>query len=93
MSYNESAKPKGQKHTKLMLVRYGRMGGLGWFEHHESHISRLNVHVVIKTERGLELGQIVGINNYRGGQFKSSPEQVDAYYCNRTKDFPLCEGG
>ena len=93
MSQNETVKPKGQKHTKLMLVRYGRMGGMGWFEHHETNISKLNEHVVVKTERGLELGQIVGINNYRGGQFKSPPEQVEAYYCNRTKDYPLGEGG
>ena len=49
--------------------------------------------MVIKTERGLELGQIVGIHNYRGGQFKSTPEQVEQYYCNRTKDYPLGEGG
>lgn len=93
MSQTENAKPKGPKHPKLMLVRYGRMGGMGWFEHHESHIPKLNTHVVIKTERGMELGQVVGAHNYRGGQFKSSPEQVEAYYCNRTKDFPLGEGG
>ena len=93
MSHSESAKSKGPKHAKLMLVRYGRMGGLGWFEHHEAEIPKLDTHVVIKTERGLELGQVVGSHNYRGGQFKSSPEQVEAYYCNRTKDFPLGEGG
>lgn len=93
MSYTESPKPKGQKHTKLMLVRYGRMGGLGWFEHHEDNIPKLSSHVVVKTERGLELGQVVGSQNYRGGQFKSSPEQVEAYYANRTKDYPLGEGG
>lgn len=93
MSQIENVKPKGPKHPKLMLVRYGRMGGMGWFEHHENHISKLNSYVVIKTERGLELGQVVGLQNYRGGQFKSSPEQVEAYYCNRTKDFPLGEGG
>jgi cell fate regulator YaaT (PSP1 superfamily) len=93
MSQIENAKPKGPKHPKLMLVRYGKMGGMGWFEHHESHIPKLNSYVVVKTERGMELGQVVGAHNYRGGQFKSSPEQVEAYYCNRTKDFPLGEGG
>ncbi len=93
MSQAENPKTKGQKHTKLMLVRYGKMGAMGWFEHHEDHIPKLNTHVVIKTERGLELGQVVGAQSYRGGQFKSSPEQVEAYYANRTKDFPLCEGG
>ena len=86
-------KPKVQRNAKLMLVRYGRMGGLGWFEHHEAHIPKLSSHVVLKTERGLELGQVIGVHSYRGGQFKSTPEQVEQYYCNRTKDFPLGEGG
>jgi cell fate regulator YaaT (PSP1 superfamily) len=93
MTNVDNTKAKGQKSTKQMLVRYGRLGQLGWFEHHESHIPRLNAHVIIKTERGLELGEIVGIHSYRGGQFKSSPEQVEQYFCNRTKDYPLGEGG
>ena len=93
MSNVDNTKSKGQKSAKQLLVRYGRLGLLGWFDHHEAHIPKLNPHVVIKTKRGLELGEIVGIHNYRGGQFKSSPEQVEQYYCNRTKDFPLGEGG
>ena len=93
MSQTENTKNKGQKNVNQMLIRYGRLGQLGWFDHHESHISQLNPHVVIKTKRGLELGQIVGIHNYKGGHFKSSPEQVEQYYCNRTKDYPLGEGG
>ena len=93
MSQGENAKPKTAKNTKIMLVRYGRMGGMGWFEHHEAHLPKTNTHVVIKTERGLELGEVVGVHNYRGGQFKNTPEQVENYFCNRTKDFPLGEGG
>lgn len=93
MTKVENTKSKGQKNTRQMLVRYGRLGQLGWFDHHESHISQLNAHVIVKTERGLELGQIVGIHSYRGGQFKSTPEQVEQYFCNRTKDYPLGEGG
>lgn len=93
MSSVDNTKPKGQKGAKQMLVSYGRIGTLGWFEHNETHIPKLCAHVVIKTKRGLELGKIVGIHNYRGGQFKSSPEQVEEYFCNRTKDYPLGEGG
>ncbi|MHC5083548.1 MAG: PSP1 domain-containing protein [Planctomycetota bacterium] len=93
MSQDEN-KPKTHKPAaKQMLVRYGQMGTLGWFEHHEHHIPKTHTHVVIKTERGLELGQVVGEHCYKGGQFKSSAEQVENYYCNRTKDFPLGEGG
>ena len=93
MSNVDNAKPKGQKSDKQMLIRYGRLGAMGWFDHHEAHIPKLNTHVVIKTKRGLELGEIVGIHNYHAGRFKSTPEQVEQYYCNRTKDYPLGEGG
>jgi cell fate regulator YaaT (PSP1 superfamily) len=92
MSQSEVNKPKGQK-AKLMLVKYGRIGLMGWFEHHENHIPLTKKYVVIKTERGLELGEIVGVHNYKGGQFKSTPEQVNAYYCNCGKDQPIGEGG
>lgn len=93
MTQVDNTKSKTAKNAKIMLVRYGRLGLLGWFEHHEPRIPRLNSHVVIKTERGLELGEVVGIHSYRAGQFKSTPEQVEQYYYNRTKDYPLGEGG
>lgn len=93
MSQVDNTKSKGQKHSNQMLIRYGRLGYLGWFDHNEPRISKLKSHVVIKTERGLELGQIVGAHNYKGGHFKSSPEQVESYFCNRTKDYPLAGGG
>lgn len=93
MSQVENVKPKWQKNEKYMLVKYGRIGLMGWFEHHESHLPRLNRYVVIKTERGLELGEVIGLHSYRGGQFKSTPEQVDSYYCNCGKDMPIGEGG
>lgn len=93
MSQVENAKPKWPKSEKYMLVKYGRIGLMGWFEHHESHLPRLNKYVVIKTERGLELGEVVGLHSYRGGQFKSTPEQVESYYCNCGKDMPIGDGG
>ena len=93
MAQGETAKPKSQKHKKTMLVRYGRMGYLGWFEHNESRIPKTANRAVVKTDRGLELGKIVGTFNYRAGQFKSSKEQVERYFANRTKDYPLGAGG
>lgn len=86
-------KHKPQKHKKLMLVRYGRMGYLGWFEHKESYIPKTRSRVVIKTDRGLELGELVGQFHYRGGHFKSTPEQVQEYYGKTQKDQPLTDGG
>ncbi|MBM4104041.1 MAG: hypothetical protein FJ263_08315 [Planctomycetes bacterium] len=74
-----TAKPKGQP-KKLMLIRFGRMGTLGWFEHNETQVPHTKTHAIIKTSRGLELGRIVGQGNYRSGLFRSTPEQVAEYF-------------
>lgn len=72
-------RPKGNK--KYMLVRYGRMGLLGLFDHNESQIPRVPTAVVVKTDRGLELGLLVGQpTGYRGGRFRLDPDQM-ADYC------------
>ena len=89
----EGARPKSQKHKKLMLVRYGRMGFMGWFEHNEENIPKVSSRVVIKTNRGLELGDLVGQFNYRGGHFRSTPEQVSQYFNSKSKEYPLGQGG
>ncbi len=93
MTQVDNTKPKGPKNIKYMLVSYGRMGLMGWFEHNEPHIPKLNSKVVIKTERGLELGDVVGVHNYRGGQFRSTPEQVENYYGNPGPNSPVGPGG
>lgn len=94
MTQDESAKTKAQKHNnKLMLVRYGKMGLLGWFEHNESQIPKNKPYVIVKTERGLELGQLVGPYNYKGGNYRFTPEQVEAYYTQGTKDISITTGG
>jgi len=92
MSQPETTKPKGAK-NKYMLVSYGRIGLMGWFEHNENTLPKLNTKVIIKTERGLELGEVVGIHNYRGGQFRSTPEQVESYYGNLGVGSPVGPGG
>ena len=74
-----------------MLVRYGRMDTLGWFEHKETQIPRSPRRVVIKTDRGLELGQLTGqLCPYRGGQFRLNQEQVKKYFEDSEVDC-LCE--
>ena len=93
MAQAEGARPKSHKNKKLMLVRYGRMGFLGWFEHNEENIPKVSSRVVIQTKRGLELGGIVGQFNYRSGQFRSSPEQVNQYFHSKGKEYPLGQGG
>lgn len=93
MTQGEPNRPKPQKNKKLMLVRYGRMRLLGWFEHTESSIPLTKSQVVIKTRRGLELGEIVGEFNYRGGQFRASVDQVRLYYGDTGREQPIADGG
>ncbi|MGD8787406.1 MAG: hypothetical protein PVJ60_08280, partial [Phycisphaerales bacterium] len=66
MTKTVDAKPRQSKNKKYMLVRYGRMNMLGFFEHRENKISKTDSRVVIKTSRGLELGYLVGqLSAYR----------------------------
>lgn len=80
MTEKQETKPKPAKSKKYMLVRYGRMNSLGFFEHNETHIPKVPTRVVVKTERGLELGHLVGQVCYKAGQFKLGPEQVKEYF-------------
>jgi cell fate regulator YaaT (PSP1 superfamily) len=89
MPKTADTKPKQAKHRRYMLVRYGRMDALGWFEHKETQIPRLPRRVVIKTNRGLELGHLVGqLCPYRAGQFKLTQEQVKKYFEDSEIDCP-----
>ncbi|UCG57869.1 MAG: hypothetical protein JSU70_23765 [Phycisphaerales bacterium] len=64
-----------------MLVRYGRMNTLGFFEHNETRIPRITTRVVVKTDKGLELGHLVGqLACYKAGRFKLTDEQVGKYF-------------
>ncbi len=74
----KTQRPKGKKY---MLVRYGRMNLLGLFEHNENQVPKGPTPVIIKTDRGLELGILVGQPaGYRGGRFRLDPEQMAEYY-------------
>jgi cell fate regulator YaaT (PSP1 superfamily) len=88
MSKTIETKPRQTRNKKYMLVRYGRMNTLGFFEHHEMGISKVKSRVVVKTDRGLELGYLVGrLTAYKGGQFKLSDGQIQDYFNNSGIDF------
>jgi cell fate regulator YaaT (PSP1 superfamily) len=77
-----------------MLVRYGRMNSLGFFEHHESKIRKVSARVVVKTNRGLELGYLVGpFSSYKAGQFRLSEEQIKEYFGGEEIDLPCGQAG
>ncbi|MHC4425287.1 MAG: PSP1 domain-containing protein [Planctomycetota bacterium] len=94
MAKSAETRAKQAKNKKYMLVRYGRMGTLGLFEHHESAIPKVHARVVIKTKRGLELGYLVGrLASYRGGQFRLSEKQMIEYFDDSDMDFSHGQAG
>jgi cell fate regulator YaaT (PSP1 superfamily) len=83
MTEPTTTKPKPAKNRKVLLVRYGRMKTLGVFEHEEMQIPKAPTCVVVKTERGLEMGEVIGtLTGYREGRFRFTEEQVCGYYAN-----------
>ena len=79
---------KQAKNKKYVLVRYSLMDTLGWFEHNETQMPKVPTRVVVKTDKGLELGHMVGYDStYRAGQFKLDSDQVKQYFHNSHVDF------
>jgi cell fate regulator YaaT (PSP1 superfamily) len=94
MSDASTTRPKQAKSKKYMLVRYGRMNIVGLFEHNETKMPKLNAHVVIKTEKGLELGYLVGqLTFYKAGQIKLSDDQIKAYFSDDQSQFSYEQAG
>ncbi|MHC4692641.1 MAG: PSP1 domain-containing protein [Planctomycetota bacterium] len=94
MSKAAQTKPKQARHKKLMLVRYSRMNSLGLFEHHETRIPKVNTRVVIKTNKGLELGYLVGqLSSYRAGQLKLDSNQIKKYFDDSNIDISIERAG
>ena len=94
MEDTSTTKPKPPRTRRFMLVRYGRMRALGLFEHNEAAIPSTPTRVVIKTEKGMELGTIVGgIGAYRTGQLKLSDEQLKKYFDDSEIPFTLEPAG
>jgi cell fate regulator YaaT (PSP1 superfamily) len=87
-------KAKQAKSKKYMLVRYGRMNALGFFEHNESKIPKVNARVVVKTDKGLELAYLVGqLSAYKAGQFRLSDDQMKKYFDDDSTDFSCNPAG
>jgi cell fate regulator YaaT (PSP1 superfamily) len=81
MAEVSTTRPLRVKGKKYMLVRYGRMNTLGFFEHNETNIPKLPARVVVKTEKGLELGSLVGqLASYKDGRLKLTDEQIEQYF-------------
>ncbi len=94
MTEPTATKPKQTRSSKYMLVRYGRMNNLGLLEHNETRIPKTITRVVVKTDKGLELGYLVGqLTCYKEGRFKFSDERIKKYFEDSGIDFAYAQGG
>ena len=53
----------------------------------------MHTKVIVKTERGLEMGEMVGPYCYKAGQFKLTEEQVEKYYQDSGAEHVIEPGG
>ena len=81
------------RRKRAMLVRYGKMGLLGLFGHSEREIPSSVSHVVIRTDRGLELGEIVSPYFQRSGVLSIGNDRVVSYCQACGPDYPFTEHG
>ena len=94
MTEPTATKPKQTRSSKYMLVRYGRMNNLGLLEHNETRIPKTITRVVVKTDKGLELGYLVGqLTCYKEGRFKLGDERIKKYFEDSGIDFTYDQGG
>ena len=90
---NEQQKHKHSPAEKKMIVRYGKCGLVGWFTHDEKNMPKAQSKVMIKTERGLEIGEVVGRFCYKAGVFKKNEQNLIDYYEQGTEGCPVTTGG
>jgi len=94
MTEISAIRPKQARNKKYILVRYGKMDSLGWFEHNEAEVPKSASRVVVKTEKGLELGYVVGqVGCFREGQFRLSKDQVKRYFDESQVEFVEAPAG
>lgn len=87
------SKPSGQRRQRTILIRYGKMGFVGQFRHSEREIPAGITHVVVKTERGMEIGEIISPFCHRRGFCTIPSEQIDSYYKANGPNYPISTHG
>ena len=83
----------GRGRYRTMLVRYGKMGMVGQFRHHEREIASTVTHVVVHTERGLEIGEIISPFCHSRGTCSIAEDKIDAYCQKSGPNYPITRQG
>ena len=78
---------------KYVVVRYGRMGHVGMFCHHLESVPEAGTMLVVRSERGTELGRtLVNVGDEPGRGFIPQ-ESLDEYLRANGPDYPFHQGG
>jgi len=87
-----SSKPSKAKQS--ILVRYGKFGLIGLFRHGERTSPHLMSKVVLQTDRGLELGEIISrAAAHNNKTCTISDERIDSYARQSGPNYPLSRKG
>ncbi len=89
----ENEKSNGPRRSRILLVRYGKMGQVGQFRHSEREIPFGVTHVVVKTERGMEIGEIISPCCYHRGMYKLNDDELQQYFNDSGPNYPVTRNG
>ena len=77
-----------------MLVRYGKIGLVGQFRHSERSLPSVYTRVVVQTDRGLEMGEVISPSAaHRGCTCIVPREKIDSYVAESGPDYPFTRNG
>ena len=88
-SQPQTSRPAARARQRTMLVRYGKMGMIGEFQHSEREIPSTASHVVLRTERGMEIGSVISPYFHSRGTCDISNEHVEQYCQAHGPGYPL----
>ncbi len=81
--------PKGPS----VVIRYGIMGHLGQFRHSLQPPPARGVNVVIRTDRGVELGEVLTVVADEAGEGQITPARLEEHIKSNGPDYPFRRDG
>jgi cell fate regulator YaaT (PSP1 superfamily) len=95
----EAGDKKPQKNTqneprRTVLVRYGKFNMVGQYRHSERQLPSIMTKVVVQTDRGLEIGEIIAPTAAHNRYTCSlTREKIDSYVKESGPDYPFSRNG
>jgi len=104
MSENQDNRPVGSgsrgggsfsgKRQAALLVRYGKMGYLGYFRNAVRNFPEDTTHVVVNTNRGQEIGEIVSPSScHKHGTCTLPIDKIEDFCAASDSEYPLSKQG